>query len=385
MVVLMVDMISEMGGAQHSLYELCTTLSKYDVKMVAAVPYGPLFDQLTAAKVEVYPLAQIRARKRGWGLFTSAAKLARAPASLAQIVKTVKPDIIHCNHLTALLAARNLCKHYPVIWHVRDLNLPISIARDASRKVARIFAISEAVDEYLVEILSQRNLGRIRVVRNGINPEPFLTVSRELARSQLGLPPNVPVVGMIAHLTPWKRHDAFIEAAQTIAQRKPESHFVIVGRDLFKENTRYRNRLAAAVTAAGLTSHFHWVTDVDEVEKILPAFDVLLHPALREPFGRVICEAMAANVPVIAAESGGPASLIQQNETGILIRDGDAQHMAAQTIALLDEPERRRIITAKAHCFVLENHTTTRMCEQTACEYRELLAALATQPDNNDD
>lgn len=375
MKVLMVDLVSEWGGAQHSLHDACVTLSRLGVEPVAAVPHGPLFDRLTAAGITVFPVSPLRAHRRGFALFATAAKLLRAPATVSQILKVVKPDLIHCNSLPAFLAARGSHAAAPLIWHIRDLKLPIALARDAAKKAARIFAVSEAVDEYLVEILPQKCLGRIRVVRNGIDLRRFGHTSRAEARARFGLPPDAPVIGMIAHLTPWKRHDAFIRMAARIRTRRPDARFVAVGRDLFGENTRWRSQLDADIVKARLSECFHWVTDLDQAETILPAFDVLAHPALREPFGRVLCEAMASGVPVVAAESGGPATLIRQQVTGVLVRDGDEERMADEALALLADRARASRIADAARAFVREHHAIERTCGQLCKEYHSLLVS----------
>ena len=238
MTVLWLDLISELGGAQHSMLDVCATLRAHGVEVVAAVPHGPLFDRLTAAGLTVFPVSPVRATKRGWGLFTTTAKLLRAPSAVSQIVRAVKPDIIHANSLPALLAANKSHVSAPVVWHVRDLHLPILVAREAAKKAARIIAASDAIDEYLVGFLSPRILGNIRVIRNGIDPARFESADRVAARQRLGLPQDAPVIGMVAHLTPWKRHDAFIQAAAAIRASRADAHFVAAGRDLFKENAR---------------------------------------------------------------------------------------------------------------------------------------------------
>jgi glycosyltransferase involved in cell wall biosynthesis len=376
MTVLWVDLVSEMGGAQHSLLEVCAALSSAGAEVVAAVPQGPLFDRLAAAGVKVFPVSPVRASRRGWGLFSTTAKLLRAPGTVAQIIKAVKPDIIHANSLTAFLAASRTGTTIPVIWHVRDLRLPALVAHEASKKAALIIAASDAIDEHLVEILSPRLLGRIRVVRNGIDPARFATADKAAARSRLGLPPNAPVIGMIAHLIPWKRHDAFIEAAAAIRLQRPDAHFVIVGRDLFRENARWVLQLESQIRQAGLDDRFHWIKDAETSHDILPAFDLLLHPALGEPFGRIICEAMAAKVPVIAADSAGPASIIEHKVSGLLVRDGDARLMADEALGLLSDPERAARLAEAGSVRVLSRFTTGHVCEQLVKGYNTLLAAV---------
>ncbi len=166
--VLWVDLISELGEAQQNLLESCSSLPSVGVDVVVAVPYGPLFDRLTAAGVTVFPVSAARAKRRGWRLFRCTPdKLLRAPSTVLQIIRSVEPDIIHANGLSAFHASCHTFKSIPIIWHVRDISLPTESARIASKIAARIFASSEEVDEYLVDILSPRILGRIRVIRDG--------------------------------------------------------------------------------------------------------------------------------------------------------------------------------------------------------------------------
>lgn len=383
--VLWVELLSELGGAQRSMLEVCAGLQQKGVHVAAAVPYGPLFDRMKAAGILVFPVASVRAKRHGWGLFTTTAKLLMAPSSVAQIIRAAKPDIIHTNNLAAFLASNRASGGKPIFWHVRDLQLPPLVARDASRKATRIIASSEAIDEQLVEIVSQRSLGNIRVIRNGIDVTRFENGDRAQARAAFGIPQEAAVIGMIAHIVPWKRHEAFIEAAGHIRQRLPRAHFVVVGRDLFGEHTKPLEKLKEQVQTGGLADCFNWIHDLDAPESILPAFDLLLHPAVREPFGRVICEAMAARVPVVAADSGGPATIIEQNRTGLLVRNGDPLQMADAAIALLNDPERRARLTDEAHRAVLANFTLQRACEQLLKEYQAVLSDLRVYhaPDND--
>lgn len=380
--VLWVDLVSELGGAQYSLLEVCGGLAACGVEVVAAVPQGPLFERLSAKGIPIFPVSPVRASRRGWGLFSTAAKLMRAPSTVCQIIRAVKPDIIHANSLPAFLASRKTFSHIPLVWHVRDLRLPVVIARDAAKKASRIIAASEAIDEYLVEILSPSILGRIRVVRNGIDPASAASVSRAAVRQRFGLPAEAPVVGMVAHLIPWKRHDAFVMAAAEIRRQRPDVHFALVGRNLFNEHARWAGQLEKMVDQAGLADVFHWITASDDAAQILPAFDVLLHPALGEPFGRVLCEAMAASVPVIAAESGGPCTIIEQGVSGILVRGGEPIGMAEETLGLLADPARAAALAAAGRTRVLSQFTVAKVCEQLAKEYRALIAATSTGHDD---
>ena len=374
MCVLWLDLVSELGGAQYSLLETCTGLSAKGVEIAAAVPQGALFDRLFENGIRVFPVSPLRATKRGWGFFTTAAKLLRAPATVRQIVQAVKPDIIHANSLPAFLAARKAVSRIPVIWHVRDIQMPAIIAHGAAKKAARIIAASSTIDEMLTETISSRNLGCVRMIRNGIDLERFAHGDRTAIRQRLGVPDGCAVIGMIAHLIPWKRHDAFIAAAAEIHRQRPDARFVLVGRDLFSEHADWIAKLKKTIAETGLESSFHWVADCDDASQILPAFDVLVHPALHEPFGRVICEGMAAAVPVIAAASGGPATIIEAGVSGVLVRDGTPQGIAKEVLALLADPARAAALAAAGRDRVRNGFSVNSTCERLIKEYRIVIA-----------
>ena len=378
-------MLSELGGAQYSLLETCIGLSACGVNVVAAVPHGPLFDSLSEKGICVYPVSPVRATSRGWGFFTTAAKLLRTPSTIRQIVRVVKPNVIHANSLPAFLAAHKAVPHVPVIWHVRDLQLPPVVAREAAKKAARIIAASNTIDEMLMELISSLNYGSIRLIRNGIDFSRFANCDRSAVRQRLGLPDGCPVIGMIAHLIPWKRHDAFIKAAIDIHRQRPDAHFVLVGRDLFNEHAGWGATLKKMIADAGLELHFHWIADCTDASQVLPALDVLMHPARFEPFGRVICEGMAASVPVIAASSGGPATIIEANVSGILVRDGDPQRMAEEALALLADPARVAALTTAGRDRVFKEFNVTRVCERLAKEYRAVIADAEFKDSRDDD
>jgi glycosyltransferase involved in cell wall biosynthesis len=79
----------------------------------------------------------------------------------------------------------------------------------------------------------------------------------------------------------------------------------------------------------------------------LPAFfragDLLVHAAVREQFGQVLIEAMACGLPVIAVDRGGPATIVEDPETGWLVEPDDPERLAAAiSVAVNDATERRR-------------------------------------------
>ena len=374
--ILWIDVVSELGGAQHSMFEVCTELSNSGITVEIALPHGPLYDKFTAAGFTIYPISPIRASKKGFALFTTIAKLLKSPHSVNQIIRVSKPDIVHTNSLTAFMTTSHVPSASPVIWHARDLQLQPALARPAIRRAFCIITASEVIDEHFTDMISPRHRGKLHLVRNGIDPSLFENSSKTQLRTQHNLPADKPIIGMVAHLIPWKRHDLFIECAALIKEKIPEAQFVIIGQDLFKESARYLKQLKALVNERGLQECFTWISDTNQPESIIPALDLLIHPARREPFGRIICEAMAAGVPALATDTCGPSAIIIDNETGRLAADGKVETFAGIAMELLRNKETCDRLTTNALQHVREQYSVSRVCRELTKIYNDIYQAV---------
>lgn len=370
MKTLFVEVVPEMGGAQQSLYELCIALPPLGIEVVVAAPQGPLGDALRTAGVSVCPIPAVRARRRGSGFVATLFRLAHTSWRISQIIRSVRPDIIHANSVTSALALGKPPPGVPRFTHVRDLRLPALAVRTAAQRSTRLIAISTALDAYLRDTLAgSAHLEKIRIIRNGIDTARFTPGDKAGARRRFALPADAPVIGMVAHLIPWKAHDTFIAAAEKIRAKHPAAQFVIAGRDLFGEHTAWGENLHRQAQSAGLQDAIHWIHDSDHAEQILPAFDILIHPAQHEPFGRVICEAMAMQIPVVAACSGGIPDIIIDGVNGLLVPDADASAIAERANALLDNPSYAHALALASRGHILQHFTKERLARQLADEY----------------
>lgn len=376
MKILWIDSVSQLGGAQWSLVEVCGELRRQGVEVVVAVPEGPLGSLLHSKGFEVHYISELRARRRGLGVFATIMGFLRSPSSLQRILLEVEPDIVHANSLTALLSIGTVRRDLPLFWHVRDLRLPYIAAREGMQRAERIIAISEAVDQELLTMIPSMKRGRMRLIRNGVDLDRFKPGGSVEARRELGLPETGVVVGMIAHLVPWKRHDAFIEMAGVVAKELPEAHFVVVGRDLFGEHRGLSRELREKSESLGLGDRFKWVDDCDKIERILPGFTLLVHPARYEPFGRVVCEALACEVAVVAAESGGPANMLEHGKSGLLVPDGEAEGLAQAVVELIRDEEKRVRLARAGRAMVEEQYSVKRVVRELVQEYRATLLAV---------
>jgi glycosyltransferase involved in cell wall biosynthesis len=376
MKVMLVDGVAELGGAQRSLLELAQALHARGVDLLAAVPHGPLAVALGAAGVPVRPLPVLRLHAcLSWRTVPELVCMWRAQRVLARLVVAERPDLVHANGTLAAVAVAvgGGAGRVPVVWHVRDLVLRRWLVRWICRRVAGVLAISEAVATAVTELVPSPQRSKIRLLRNGVDTAHFRPGDRAKARQEFQLPPDLPLVGMLAHLVPWKRHAFFLEVAAAVRRARPEVQFVLAGRDLCGNHPHLRATLEAQVAAAGLTGALHWLALRDDIAALLPALDVLVHPAANEPFGRVVCEAMAAGIPVVAARRAGPATLVPEGVGGYLVAPDDAEAFGRQVLHLLADPAAARAMGAQARAHVVAHFDVARVATELLAVYRELL------------
>jgi glycosyltransferase involved in cell wall biosynthesis len=72
--------------------------------------------------------------------------------------------------------------------------------------------------------------------------------------------------------------------------------------------------------------------------------DVLVNASDPEPFGIVLLEGMAAAVPVVAVDAGGPAEIVERGKTGMLARSGAPEDLADALEPLVSSPELRHAL-----------------------------------------
>ena len=184
-------------------------------------------------------------------------------------------------------------------------------------------------------------------------------------RRELGIPVDAPLVGTVGQVIPWKRQDVFIEAAAGIVAHVPRCYFVVVGADLFGEHAEYVRELRSLAEMLNVADRVAFTGYREDAASLLASLDVLVHPADGEPLGRVLLEAMCLGVPCVAANSCGPAELIEDGVSGLLVAPGDVTGVAREVLSLLSRPGTARRLGEAARKRVGEEFSAGRMARLT--------------------
>ena len=370
--VLYVNHVGVCGGAEKSLLRLLEHLEPRQVEAHVAAPEGALAAAVRqmAYPPQIIPECRLRRPQTCWQALAALGSFRRYCHSLGRACRTLQPDLIHANSLIAAWAAVRVTRR-PVIWHCRDLQSPPRVMQMVRRRVARVVAISQAVAAHIAEAAPQG--APVTVIYNGFSAtDVHVTRRRSQVREQWEMAPETPLVGCMGQLVPWKRQDALLRAMPEVLARVPEARLVIMGSDTFNEHPDYVGSLYALAEELGVGGHVVWAGFVDHPADALAALDVLAHPAEQEPFGRVVLEAMALGVPVVAINRAGPAELIEHERSGLLAPPDDVGALAEAIVRLLTDDELRENISDGAH--IRASHFTASATAARVVElYHEVL------------
>ena len=320
------------GGERSLLAALPGLRVRFEIAALAP-PAGELADLLGAAGV---PLTPCDVRDAG---------------SLLPAVRGLNPALVHANSLSAGRAVGRVADALPcpATAHLRDiLNLSAAATRDLGR-CAALVAVSAAVRDHHVA----RGLpaGRVRVVRNGIDPAAFpgdldRDAARSSVREELGFPPETPLVLAVGQVGLRKGWDVLAEAAADVRGAPPPA-FVCVGERWSRKAESVRFEADAfGLMGRNAPGRVRRLGTRRDVARLMLAADVLAHPARQEPFGRVLLEAATAGLPIVAADVGGTREML--GGAFAEFPPGDPAGLAAALSRLLNDPAERARFAAAA-------------------------------------
>jgi glycosyltransferase involved in cell wall biosynthesis len=301
---------------------------------------------------------------------------------LARFLRRRGVRIVHTNdgysHATWALPARLAGAR--LLWHHR---------KDPDAKGLRYVAPWAADRVVSVSRFSAPRPGLLSAGRKcTVVHSPFDTdaapVDRARARgalvAELGCAPDARVVAFFGNLMTRKRPLLFVDVIAAIRARAPDLPLAapIFGQDRENLGAAIRQRAAER----GVADCIHLMGFRHPPEPWMAACDVLLVPAVDEPFGRTLIEAMLLGTVVVASASGGNPEAICDGATGHLVAVGDAEAFAERTLGLLADPAKLGAIAAAARRDALERFGLRRHAAAIMRVYDAMLALKGARHDD---
>lgn len=206
------------------------------------------------------------------------------------------------------------------------------------------------------------------VIRSGIELERFghPQVPRAEMRARLGIPEDAPVIGTVTRLSAQKAPLDFVRAVGQVAREHPDAYFVMVG------DGPLRADVEALAAELGIADRLVLTGLRRDVPELLGSFDIFVLSSLWEGLPRVLPQAMATALPVVATAIDGNAEIVRDRVNGLLTPPGDPPALADALLRLLADPALARQMGEAGRAGV-DEFGAVRMVEQIAQLYRHLL------------
>lgn len=208
------------------------------------------------------------------------------------------------------------------------------------------------------------------VIRSGIELDRFghPQVSREATRAAWGIPQDAVVIGSVTRLSPQKAPLDFVQAAAQVAQRYPQTYFMMVG------DGPLRSEVEALAASLGIADRLVLTGLRRDVPELMAAFDLFALSSLWEGLPRVLPQAMATSLPIVATACDGSAEAITEGVNGFLVPPGEPALLAERLCQLVADPTLAKQMGVAGYARVAE-FSDRGMVNALATLYTELLTA----------
>jgi glycosyltransferase involved in cell wall biosynthesis len=330
----------DVGGAEYMLKRLVEEqhADRDSLVIISLTGIGKIGEQLQAQGFHVYAL-----NMKG--------KLAFPVAlwRLSKLLKKLKPDLVqtwmyHADLLGGLAAYFSGIRK--IVWGIHCSKLPIgrpltklvmlSCARLSSWLPAKIVCVAEAAK--INHIQYGYSGQKMTIIPNGFSAAPLIK-SRSQNRPILtthGAAAAAFIVGCVGRFHPDKGQDILVLAIQLIAQQAPHVQFVFAGRGCDEQNSE----LTKLITSCGVRDKIILLGERDDIQSLLPEFDLFCMPSRSEAFPVALGEAMLAGLPCVATNVGDVKEL--GGATTVFVEPCDVDALANAIIEMVQQtPEQR--------------------------------------------
>jgi len=354
------------GGVERGTVDLARRLVEDGHKSIVISWGGRLEEKLDVPGIKHYNLPVHK---------KSLINMFRLVPRIAWIMKNEEIDIVHARSRVPAIIAYFAYRKY-VAKRPIDVNSPVSFITTChgyynTHIFSRIMGYGKLVivPSQVIGKHMNKNFGvpldRIRFIPRGVDVDEFSYQEPKLDKT------SDFVVGMVGRITPLKGHEDFLKAMSKVVRMLPKTKIIIAG-NVAKSKEDYKRKLDLLVKLLGLDRHVEFVGVIDDVASLMKKLDLLvLATTTQEAFGRVIIEAFACGVPVLATAVGGVVDIISHKKNGILIPKAQPNIMAQEIKSILKNRELSLELSLQGRISAEENYTLKNMLDSTIQVYGE--------------
>ena len=289
----------------------------------------------------------------------------RRPASellsqLQAICEDIEPDVLHANSLSMARVTGRLRSQSPVATsgkarnvsgtrrqpplvggHLRDIvGLSQAAVQDLNGNDFLV-AVSTAVKNFHAS--QGMDSSRCSVICNGVDLQLFTPRDRLTHRALVlpSVPVDATILLTVGQICLRKGQLDIARAILNVVTRTTNHnlHWVVAG-DRYSakpESIAYEQSIATLFQADGFLSNLHQLGFRHDIPQLMNAADVLVHGARQEPFGRVLLEAAASGLPIVATDVGGTREMLCHEQDALLVPPADSAALEQALIRIVQQ------------------------------------------------
>jgi glycosyltransferase involved in cell wall biosynthesis len=181
------------------------------------------------------------------------------------------------------------------------------------------------------------------------------------------------VVGVVGNVRKWKGQEIMVRAAALIKQKFPRVRVLLVG-DCGEADKGYGRMLERLCDELGVRDTVIFTGFQRNAIDYMDLMDVVAHTSIHpEPFGIVTLEAMSLAKPLVSTTIGGPAEVVLNGETGLLVDAGKPELLANAICSLLADRAKATEFGKRGYDRLHQHFGIRKNIDATMAVYRNVL------------
>ncbi|MBI5149268.1 MAG: GT4 family glycosyltransferase PelF [Candidatus Omnitrophica bacterium] len=349
------------GGVETGTVDLAGYLARQGHQSIVVSNGGELVARLEASGTKHYTLPVHK--KSLWTMFWSI-------KALHKIILEENVDVVHARSRVPAWIAYFACRK------TKAALVTTCHGYYGSRVFSQVMGWpklvivpSEVIGRHMIEHFRVSPSG-IRYIPRSVDLERFRVPRADTAGKSFF------TVVIVGRLTPLKGHTFFLRSMAKVIRAMPNIRVWIVG-DAPAGKQAYKEELQLLIKRLGIQGQVEFLGNRRDVPQLLAQADVLvLSTITQEAFGRVILEAQAVGVPVVATKVGGVVDIIEDGRTGLLVPAKDIDAMAKAVTRVLNDKKTAAQMAVAAREKLEREFTLEQMVSRTIRVYEELMQSI---------
>lgn len=261
----------------------------------------------------------------------------------------------------------------PCITHEMGINDRFSpLSRFLGRRLDAIICVSRAVLDGMRKCgIDYAGMTVIHCVFDA--KRCVLRTNADELRQEYGIPPDAPVIGVIGNVKEWKGQETIVRATAALCRSHPELRCVLVG-GTSPVDQWYLDRLKSLCRQLDIEKNVVFTGFQPNPIDYMRLMDVVAHTSTDpEPFGIVLLESMLVAKPLVSTTIGGPAEIVVNGVTGLLVEPGAPDKLADAVDTLLRNPDAAAEMGRNGRARLESEFALERTVSKTTAVYERVL------------